>query len=135
MTALSTDGQQDDLFAGYKRAQRFDEVSATDRGLDGVVTCTIVRGEMLFGIARLPEGGRRSELEGTAHKFLGIFRCEPIPAQAGDFYAAVKFVRRQRGLVLDENDLWVAATALSIGATLVRTSFGKSTITGCCDLS
>jgi hypothetical protein len=26
--------------------------------------------------------------------------------------------RQQRGLTLDENDLWVAATALALGATL-----------------
>ena len=46
-------------------------------------------------------------------------RCEPVPERAGDFYAAVKLARRQKGLVLDENDLWVAATALALGATLV----------------
>jgi predicted nucleic acid-binding protein len=28
---------------------------------DRVVTCTIVRGEVLFGIARLPPGRRRTE--------------------------------------------------------------------------
>jgi predicted nucleic acid-binding protein len=50
---------------------------------------------------------------------LDAFRCEPIPAQAGDFYAAVKLARQRRGLMLDENDLWVAATALALGATLV----------------
>jgi predicted nucleic acid-binding protein len=31
----------------------------------------------------------------------------------------VKLARLQRGLALDENDLWVAATALALGATLV----------------
>ena len=34
---------------------------------DRVVTCTIVRGEVLFGIARLPEGRRRAELQETGH--------------------------------------------------------------------
>ena len=43
------------------------------------------------------------------------FRGEP----AGDFYAAVKFARQQRGLALDENDLWVAMIAPALGATLV----------------
>jgi predicted nucleic acid-binding protein len=53
-------------------------ISALDRG-DRVVTCTIVRGEILFGIARLPEGRRRAELEDAGLQFLNAFRCEPIP--------------------------------------------------------
>jgi predicted nucleic acid-binding protein len=86
---------------------------------DRVVTCTITRGEILFGIARLPAGRRRTELEETGRQFLAVFRCEPVPERAADFYAAVKLARQQRGLTLDENDLWVAATALALGATLV----------------
>jgi len=94
---------------------------------DRVVTCTIVRGEILFGIARLPAGKRRTELEGTGRQFLAAFRCEPVPEQAGDFYAAVKLARQKRGLSLDENDLWVAATALALAATLVSrdSDFGR----------
>ncbi len=84
---------------------------------DRVVTCTIVRGELLFGIVRLPAGKRRTELEKTGHRFLSAFDCEPVPERAADVYATVKVARQQRGLVLDENDLWVAAIAL--GATLV----------------
>ena len=86
---------------------------------DRLITCTIVRGEVLFGIALLPEGRRRLELEQNGHRFLDTFRCEPIPPGAGDFYATIKLVRQRRGLVLDENDLWVAATALALGAALV----------------
>jgi predicted nucleic acid-binding protein len=86
---------------------------------DQVATCTIVRGEVLFGIARLPEGRRRAELEETGHQFLSAFHCEPVPERAGDFYATVKLARQRSGLALDENDLWVAATALALGATLV----------------
>jgi predicted nucleic acid-binding protein len=86
---------------------------------DRVVTCTIVRGEKLFGIARLPDGSRRAELQETSQQFLAAVRCEAVPEQAGDYYASVKPARQQRGLSLDENDLWVAATALALGATLV----------------
>jgi predicted nucleic acid-binding protein len=86
---------------------------------DRVVTCTIVRREVLFGIGKLPEGRRRAELEKTGHEFLASLRCEPVPERAGDFYAAVKLARQQRGLTLDENDLWVAATTLALDATLV----------------
>lgn len=73
----------------------------------------------MFGVARLPLGRRRSELEATASAFLSAFGCEPVPERAGDHYADLKRSRQVRGLVLDENDLWIAATALSVGATLV----------------
>ena len=86
---------------------------------DRIVTCTIVRGEIIFGISRLPAGSRRAELEQAGHHFLDTFLCESVPQQAGDFYAAIKRDRQSQGLVLDENDLWIAATALALGATLV----------------
>ncbi len=88
-------------------------------GEDRVVTCTIVRGEVLFGVARLPAGRRREELEETGRQFLTALRCEPIPERAGDYYAVVKLTRQQQGLTLDENDLWIAATAPALEATLV----------------
>jgi len=97
---------------------------------DRVVTCTIVRGEIRFGICELPEGRRRTELEQTGHQFLASMRCEPVPERAGDFYAAVKFARQQRGLTLDENDLWVAATALALDARLVSRDSDFASIDG-----
>ena len=45
--------------------------------------------------------------------------CEPIPPAAGDLYASLKVAQQTRGVPLDENDLWIAATALAINATLV----------------
>ena len=86
---------------------------------DEIVTCTIVRGEILFGISRLPEGKRRAELEQAGRQFLDAFRCESIPEGAGDVYAAIKTARSNSGLGLDENDLWIAATTLTFGAILV----------------
>ena len=116
MTYLLDTNAISDLMRAAPRIEHW--MAGLDQG-DRVVTCTIVRGEVLFGIARLPEGRRRAELEDTGLQFLAALRCEPVPERAGDFYAAVKLARQQRGLVLDENDLWVAATALALGATLV----------------
>ena len=62
---------------------------------------------------------RQAEDARNYHQFLAALRCEPVPERAGDYYAAVKLARQQRGLTLDENDLWIAATALALGATLV----------------
>jgi predicted nucleic acid-binding protein len=86
---------------------------------DRIVTCTIVRGEILFGIFRLPEGKRRAQLEAAARKFLDGIPCEGLPPRAGDVYAELKSRQRRAGRPLDENDLWIAATALALGATVV----------------
>ena len=42
-----------------------------------------------------------------------------MPETAADVYAQIKIAREQQGLRLDENDLWIAATASALGATLV----------------
>ncbi len=49
---------------------------------DRLVTCTIVRGEILYGINKLPESKRRAELEQTGHRFLAFLGCEPVPERA-----------------------------------------------------
>ena len=116
MTYLLDTNAISDLMRGAPRMENW--MAGLDQA-DRVVTCTIVRGEIIFGIARLPLGKRRAELEETGHQFLAALRCEPIPERAADFYANLKLTRQQRGLALDENDLWVAATALALGATLV----------------
>lgn len=90
-------------------------VTATDR----VIICTVVRGEIQYGIERLPQSKRRWELKIKADKLFAVLPCEPVPESAGDYYAKIKLIRQQKGLTLDENDLWIAATALALGAVLV----------------
>ena len=86
---------------------------------DEVVICPIVRGEILYGLARLPQGRRRDDLVRQAEPLFISIACLPVPEAAADAYASVKRAREQRGLSLDENDLWIAATAIAVGATLV----------------
>ena len=86
---------------------------------DRVPNCTIARGEILFGLERMAPGRRRSELEGKAGKLFAVVPCDPIPPAAADRYANVKISQQRRGFPLDENDLWIAATSLALGATLV----------------
>jgi len=90
-------------------------ISPTDR----VIICTMVRGEIRYGIARLPEGKRRRDLEAKALKLFSVLPCEPVPEEAGDHYASMKLSRQRQGLTLDENDLWIAATALALDAVLI----------------
>jgi predicted nucleic acid-binding protein len=87
--------------------------------IDRVVICSVVRGEIRYGIERLPQGKRRQELAAKAAKLFAVLPCEPVLENAGDHYAMIKLARQQKGLTLDENDLWIAATALALGAVLI----------------
>ena len=91
MTYLVDTNVISDLMRSTTRVENW--MAGLDSG-DRVVTCTIVRGELLFGIARLPEGRRRVELEETGSQFLAAFPCEPVPPGASDYYASVKLIRQ-----------------------------------------
>lgn len=95
---------------------RFDSLS--DLG-DYLFTCTIVRGEILFGIQRLPIGRRRRVLENQAINLFEGLPCLSIPKEAADHYAPMKNYAEQHGTPLSENDLWIAATAMTLDAILV----------------
>jgi predicted nucleic acid-binding protein len=98
---------------------KLDARLATVVPADQVLICTMVRGEIQYGIERLPSGKRRHELETKAFKLFNVLSCEPVPEKAGDYYAKVKLSRQRKGLTLDENDLWIAATAMVLDAVLI----------------
>ncbi len=96
----------------------------------GIVTCPIVRGEILFGVEKLPDGRRRRELAERAASAFAEVACESVPEAAGDAYGQIKGARQRQGLTLDENDLWIAATAKALGAVLVSTDQDFAQIDG-----
>ena len=112
---LDTNAMSALMRADVRMASWLSSIGADDR----VAICTITRGEALFGLERLAQGRRRTELETKAGKLFAILPCEPVPPGAADRYASVKISQQRRGLPLDENDLWIAATALVMEATLV----------------
>lgn len=97
---------------------------------DRAIICTITRGEILHGLIRLAQGRRRSDLEAEAVNIFAQFACLPVPEAAGDRYARIKFDAQSRGTPLDENDLWIAATALSVNAILVTTDSDFQRVSG-----
>ena len=97
---------------------------------DQVVICPIVRGEILYGLARLPQGRRRDDLVKQAAPLFNSVGCLPIPESAADAYASVKRTREKSGSRLDENDPWIAATAIAVGATLVTRDRAFASIEG-----
>jgi tRNA(fMet)-specific endonuclease VapC len=84
-----------------------------------VATCAVVKGEIYYGLERLPAGKRRTDLTAKAQAVFAALPVEPVTESAADIYAAVRRSVEVQGLPLDDNDLWIAATALSLGAILV----------------
>jgi tRNA(fMet)-specific endonuclease VapC len=78
-----------------------------------------VRGEIRYGIEKLSPGQRRTDIENKATRMMAVLPSQPISDAVADHYAIIKATAQSKGLSLDENDLWIAATALSLGATLV----------------
>lgn len=97
---------------------------------DYLFTCTIVRGEILFGIQRLPIGRRRRALENQAINLFEELPCLAVPKDAADYYARMKNYAEQQGTPLSENDLWIAATARALDAILVTADSDFQRITG-----
>ena len=96
-----------------------------------VVTSVVVEGEILFGIARLPEGSRKralaAALAGVLERLHDILDLDS--SMAGR-YAALKADLYARGLPIGENDLWIAATALEHGLVLVTRDVHFKSIPG-----
>ena len=86
---------------------------------DYVFTCTIVRGEILYGIQRLPIGHRRQVLENQVVNLFEELPCLVIPKETADYYATLKSQTEQLGTPMSENDLWIAATAMTFDTILV----------------
>ncbi len=92
--------------------------------------CPIVKGEILFGIDWLPTGKRRQNLQQKANELFAAISCDPIPDKVADTYALIKVAAKKQGTSLDENDLWIAATALTLDAILVTSDSDYQRISG-----
>jgi predicted nucleic acid-binding protein len=88
-------------------------------GSDRIVTYVIVRGEILHGLLRMPAGKRKNLLEIKAAAVFASIPCEAVPEPAAAHYARIKATQQTLGLSLDENDLWIAASASAMGCTVV----------------
>jgi predicted nucleic acid-binding protein len=88
-------------------------------GSDRVVTSVIVRGEVFHGLLRMPAGKRKDLLETKAAALFASLPCQGVPESAATHYAQIKSAQQALGLSLDENDLWIAASATAIGSTVV----------------
>jgi predicted nucleic acid-binding protein len=94
---------------------------------DSLFTTVISQAEILSGLAIMPEGRRRRELEAAAH---GIFtedfegRVLPFDTKAAAAYAETLAARRRAGRATAPLDLMIAAIARANGADVVTRDTG-----------
>jgi predicted nucleic acid-binding protein len=86
---------------------------------DPIVTSVVVVGEIRYGLERLPAGKKRTDLEARAQNILSALRIEPITEAIADAYGRLKASLESQRLSLEDNDLWIAATAIVNGYLLV----------------
>src|SRR5262249_34514180 len=72
---------------------------------DPITTCVIACGEIHYGLARLPAGKKRTDLESRANNILSAFRIEPVSVQIAESYGQLKASLESVGLNLGDNDL------------------------------
>lgn len=88
---------------------------------DEVATTAVTVGELLYGIARLPEGRRKARLaeavRGMVDDDLGR-RVEPFDAAAAPHYAAIVSGREKIGRPISMADAQIASICRKLRATL-----------------
>jgi tRNA(fMet)-specific endonuclease VapC len=67
----------------------------------------------------LPVGKKRTDLEARAQNILAALRIDPVTEQIANTYGRLKASLESLGLTLDDNDLWIAATAIAQGYLFV----------------
>ncbi|MCU1479067.1 MAG: type toxin-antitoxin system VapC family toxin [Subtercola sp.] len=91
---------------------------------DSFFICSMTAAELLRGVARLPRGRRRAQLESVVAHILSVSFLDRIISF--DSFAAVRYaevldVRSKAGLPISVPDAIIAATALSVGAAQFAT--------------
>src|SRR5437660_1063774 len=81
---------------------------------DPITTSVVVVGEIRYGLTRLPPGKKRTDLEARALRVFANVRIELVSEPIADTYGRLKALLESQGLNLDDNDLWIAATALTL---------------------
>jgi toxin FitB len=100
-------------------------VAAQPRSL--LYTTHISQAEILYGIAALPEGRRRTALAAAAEAMFAedfAGRLLSFEARAAACYPEIVLVRRRGGKPIEKFDALIAATALAAGASIATRDTG-----------
>jgi toxin FitB len=83
-------------------------------------TTAVTEAELLYGIAVLPDGKRKTELMAAAQRIMALFagRILPFDSAAAAELAAILALRRQLGRPIGIHDAQIAAIARSRGMSV-----------------
>jgi tRNA(fMet)-specific endonuclease VapC len=84
--------------------------------LSEAVLSVIIYGELIYGVEK---SQFREQATKQLAELAGLVPIMELPAQAGEFYAAIRASLAARGEIIGNNDLWIAAHAKAAGLTLV----------------
>ena len=84
-----------------------------------IITSVINQGEIRYGLERLPVGKKKIDLERRAKSLLKVLSVEDVTDSVAEEYGRMKRSLEMKGISVQDNDLWIACTAKSLGATLV----------------
>lgn len=96
-------------------------------------TTSLNKAEILYGIAALPVGRRRTALAAAAEAMFDedfADRVLPFDAAAAVFYAEIVMTRRRRGRPIDAFDAQIAAAARVAGADIATRNIADFTDCG-----
>jgi tRNA(fMet)-specific endonuclease VapC len=91
--------------------ERFSRHAASE-----LVMSVITLGELRFGVEK---SHSREQALATIHQLESAIQVVPLPDVAGECYGHIRSTLQQRGQMIGNNDLWLAAHALSQGWVLV----------------
>jgi len=84
--------------------------------LGEAVLSVITYGELIYGVEK---SQFREQATKQLAELAGLVPIMGLPAQAGEFYGAIRASLEARGEIIGNNDLWIAAHAKAAGLTLV----------------
>jgi tRNA(fMet)-specific endonuclease VapC len=87
-----------------------------------IVTCSVVRAELLHGAEKY---GNRDRRVAAVVQALGPFRSVPFDDDAAAVYARIRHTLEVAGKTIGPNDLQIAAICLVHGLTLVTSNTGE----------
>lgn len=94
---------------------------ARRQSLDALALTAVTLMEICYGIARLPEGKRKSDLEARFRRFLTLGfggRVLPFDGDAAEASAAIRVARQRMGRAIGTEDCMIAGIARRHGATV-----------------
>jgi tRNA(fMet)-specific endonuclease VapC len=102
----------------YIRRRRPTEILKRFQALQSgdAVISVITYGELRYGAEKSQERERALAL---LDDLITLIPTQPLPAAAGEAYGAIRLDLERSGMMMGNNDLWIAAHARSAGLTLV----------------